>query len=1084
VTSDCGCCDATATAVPADVQNRPGLSAVAYRIGTFGSFREAVVERLSRTPELAALSARSGDDYTITVIELWAAVADVLTFYQERIANEAFLRTATLRDSLTRLVRLIGYELHPGAAALTELAFALEAGAKAVIPAGTRVKSVPAEGERAQTYETLATVAADARLNAVHAFPAPRAATPLRRGASGAIVAPDADALAAAGELAPGDRVLLYDKAGVEVLTVDAVRLDDDVPTVDWVSPIAGAGFTAASDGSDPDVGAFKHGRSFRLFGADAPAVVAVAQRRNSTDATTTFLNTARLDYTRTGDGAQVDQLTLDGRPAGLKAGARVVVSDAAAAVPFEITAVSDVKAERKAKTDPATGVTAVETVAVTGAVTRIKLKKLGARDLTALSDDVRTLTVHELAGEALRFWPYEFRETLAERSVHLAGMRAGWSSLDVRGALLDTGDLEPGRHVLLTDERGGAPTPATVIGAALVGARVSFAPTTADPATVRALGLAPDQTTPLTVLVSAELPNKIPLPLRRRELAVTIGALPTQTAILFASATGSVGVQSLANLLQNAIRAALPEAPTFSGARAWAAGNAVVVAPGVPGDRIALGPTADDPETVAQLGLDGGHATFLDGVATAPVPAGAGAVSGTIRLTAGLDAPQEEPISLATLTASSLAAALNDPRWSATAAEGADGRVLVVHAPAVHQPRELLRVDLDLGRPLALDTATAALHGNVAPAGHGETVRDEVLGDGDAALGFQRFAVRKSPVTFTPAPVPGGVRSSLQLLVDGELWDERPTLYGAGRADRVYVTHIDDAGTLTAQFGDGVTGARLPTGRRNVVARYRTGIGAEGRVRAATLTTLLDRPTGVRRVVNPSPADGGVDRESADRAREAAPGTVRTFGRAVALRDFEDSALTAGEVAKAAATWVWTGYGRAIHLTVAGPAGTRFSPAALERLTATLTAERDPNHRLLVEGYTPVPVIIEATVTVDGRHDRAVVLAAARTALLGALSFERRRFAQPVYVSEVFATLQAVEGVLSVDVDRLDLKSTNTVFRGQHGLDPAAGQPQPRLLMLGARPGATRGSVLPAELASVEVPGQDVVLTATGGIP
>jgi len=49
----------------------------------------------------------------------WATVADVLTFYQERIANESYLRTAIERRSLLELARKIGYELRPGIAAGT-----------------------------------------------------------------------------------------------------------------------------------------------------------------------------------------------------------------------------------------------------------------------------------------------------------------------------------------------------------------------------------------------------------------------------------------------------------------------------------------------------------------------------------------------------------------------------------------------------------------------------------------------------------------------------------------------------------------------------------------------------------------------------------------------------------------------------------------------------------------------------------------------------------------------------------------------------------------------------------------------------
>ena len=50
----------------------------------------------------------------------------MLTFYQERIANEGYLRTAAERRSVLELARAIGYELNPGVAAGTFLAFSVE----------------------------------------------------------------------------------------------------------------------------------------------------------------------------------------------------------------------------------------------------------------------------------------------------------------------------------------------------------------------------------------------------------------------------------------------------------------------------------------------------------------------------------------------------------------------------------------------------------------------------------------------------------------------------------------------------------------------------------------------------------------------------------------------------------------------------------------------------------------------------------------------------------------------------------------------------------------------------------------------
>ena len=116
------CCE-TLNALPADIYNRPSLTKIDFRAGTFTSFREALLYAISGTPELQQLRSRLGDDYAITILELWSIVADILTFYQERIANEGFLRTAHQRDSILRLARLIDYHLEPGAATTTFLAF-------------------------------------------------------------------------------------------------------------------------------------------------------------------------------------------------------------------------------------------------------------------------------------------------------------------------------------------------------------------------------------------------------------------------------------------------------------------------------------------------------------------------------------------------------------------------------------------------------------------------------------------------------------------------------------------------------------------------------------------------------------------------------------------------------------------------------------------------------------------------------------------------------------------------------------------------------------------------------------------------
>lgn len=154
----CDCCED----LPRSARyNRPGLPEIDYRLGTYGQLLEQLLAQISRLtlPEgvsLQALKTRSLDDGAIALLDAWAIVADVLTFYQERIANEGFLGTATERRSVLELARAIGYELNPGVAASTYLAFTVDrppADEVVTLPAGLQVQSLPKDGQLPQTFE-------------------------------------------------------------------------------------------------------------------------------------------------------------------------------------------------------------------------------------------------------------------------------------------------------------------------------------------------------------------------------------------------------------------------------------------------------------------------------------------------------------------------------------------------------------------------------------------------------------------------------------------------------------------------------------------------------------------------------------------------------------------------------------------------------------------------------------------------------------------------------------------------------------------------------------------------------------------
>jgi hypothetical protein len=105
------------------------------------------------------------------MLDAWASVLDTLTFYGERNANEAYLRTATERRSLRAHARLIGYELAPAKAATVHMAFVAEDKNAPEDPieydAGLQVRSIPRDGELPQLFETIEPLVAHHRWNAL-----------------------------------------------------------------------------------------------------------------------------------------------------------------------------------------------------------------------------------------------------------------------------------------------------------------------------------------------------------------------------------------------------------------------------------------------------------------------------------------------------------------------------------------------------------------------------------------------------------------------------------------------------------------------------------------------------------------------------------------------------------------------------------------------------------------------------------------------------------------------------------------------------------------------------------------------------
>jgi hypothetical protein len=356
-----------------------------------------------------------------------------------------------------------------------------------------------------------------------------------------------------------------------------------------------------------------------------------------------------------------------------------------------------------------------------------------------------------------------------------------------------------------------------------------------------------------------------------------------------------------------------------------------------------------------------------------------------------------------------------------------------------------------------AYDPTTVTIFGNVADATHGETVR-EVLGGGDGSQKNQRFVLKKTPLTYTSAPAASGTQNTLSVHVNNILWKEAPSLYRLDGKNQAYIVRIDDDGKASVIFGDGESGARLPTGQENIIATYRSGIGLDGEVDSESLTLLQARTLGVRGVTNPLPATGAADPEKLADARRNAPLKVLTLDRIVSLQDFEDFARAFAGIGKAQSAAIWSGETRLVFLTIAAANGGAVDPASdlYRNLVNAITASCDPTQRVQVDSYTPQAFRLAAWLVLDARYLAKDVFARAQAALQAAFAFEQRSFAQSVTAAEIMTVLQAVSGVIAVTLSQLTT--------GQLAQETAPTAEPPAILSAqGAR--WVNGVIAPAEL-------------------
>jgi hypothetical protein len=323
-------------------------------------------------------------------------------------------------------------------------------------------------------------------------------------------------------------------------------------------------------------------------------------------------------------------------------------------------------------------------------------------------------------------------------------------------------------------------------------------------------------------------------------------------------------------------------------------------------------------------------------------------------------------------------------------------------------------RVDADEALPPTLKTPITVF-GNVLEVSRGESVFDEILGNGDPRQLHQAFKLKKKPLTyFFDASVDGThARSSLEVRVDGIAWHEVRSFFGKGPEDRVYIVRPDDQGDTFVIFGDGVRGVRPPSGIKNVRASYRFGSG-EAAPPAGAIKQLAKAVKGLRRVDSPIAAVGGKDPDPPEKLRTDAPRTALLFGRAVSALDFEALVNVLPGIIKATAEFLWIEDQQEAGVVVTY-IGTADEPTVL----TAMRDQAEPNLPLDARQARAIQTEFHAEIDVHPDFDAAAVAAAVRTLLIdedvGVLSTRNAPIGGRIFRSVVLDQMHVVPGVAAV---------------------------------------------------------------------
>jgi hypothetical protein len=851
---------------PIRLYNRPGLPHIDYRIGSYRDFREALLRGLDKDPTLGQWTHREPDDPGIALLEGASILGDILTFYQQLYANEAFLRTAQWRESIADIVRLTGYRLAPGIGGRTVFAFEVKGEKPVTIPASLPIRAQVTSLDQDADFETTKEITAHPALNRFNLYRPRSQRNDITAGMNCLEILKvdgndDYDSKYSI-DIQSGDRIILVPdttqtEEKAEILIVSEVRKILDRVEIYFEGPLT-------SDHGQ-QVTAYRIGRTFSHFGYNAAPVFLKFDEGQSSYSEVP-INFDRVIFKTNGS-----------RPSA--------------------------KAQW-------------------GSLSSLKNRfqqKYVKGDLLEILPNTTTSKAEASDEDGIQDKEVTFAEFAPEIKKNEIPLSHEVDDLAMGGSLICHG---------ITKEE----TPFTTI----IGIQDLY------PASIK-FGNVQGPMTVVVFEVKESVPEKTVDIRNMRFHEMTSPAIELR-------------------------------APTE-----W----------------------VKDAFPNGTLNYFGTHeqATLLKG----------------------------RQVLMERNDGQTFWATVTETSANSSQVAGEESKLRMWTVVLDKKPDVFKAEDFDEEHP------TITVYGNLAEADQGKTEKEAVLGNGDNREKFQTFKLPKAPLTYhlhsdqNPPQVP-----ELELYVNDRLWRQVPVFLGHGPKEEIYIVREDDDNISWVQFGDGKTGARLPSGKGNVKAVYRTGTGAYGPLKEETNPQTTGKVDRLDKIVMPGSAAGGDEPETGEKTREVAPGKTLSLGRLVSLKDYESEALAIPGVSKVSVVWEVTTERSLISLTILMETGRAAEYSEVENMLNNYNTHRGPQ-RFPVEIFPGQRsyIYLHAEVSIDATHKEASVKDQIKKALGvtgadgrevgdGLFSLKNQRFGQTVYISQIEATIQNVEGVIWVKLKEL----------------------------------------------------------------